>query len=211
MLKKYLFIILTYATCLGLLITAFILGTKYNIPFSHITGDMALIFNAHPFTGIISNIGVLVWCATACICFFSGIVLRKLKQNLEAKFLIGSGFISFILLIDDFFMFHDYILYSFKAFKITQSITYVFYAILVFWYTASFVKLIFKETIFYVLGIAFTFLGSSVFIDFFLKNETNMKYFIEDSFKFIGIFSWMLYFTLTSYKFLLRSFTKLRN
>lgn len=204
MLKKNIFIILTYTTCLSLLGISFIVGTKYNIPFSQITGDPALTFNAHPFTGIISNIGILLWCATVCICLFSGIVLLKLKQDTEAKFLIGSSIISFILLIDDFFMFHDYIFYSFKAFKITQSITYAFYGILVLWYTISFVKLILNKTSYVILGIAFIFLGSSVFIDFFLKNETNLKYFIEDGLKFIGIFSWMLFYILSSHKFILK-------
>ena len=200
MLKKYAFIILTYSTCLILLVISYIIGITYNIPFSQITGDPALTFNAHPFTGIISNIGVLVWCTTSCICLFSGIMLLKLKQNKEAKFLIGSGIISFILLIDDFFMFHDYILYSFKAFKITQSITYTFYILLVLWYTISFIKLILNKTSYIILGIAFVFLGASVFTDFFIKGEANLKYFFEDGLKFVGIFSWMLFYITSSYK-----------
>jgi len=199
------FIIFTYATCLILLAISFIVGTKYSIPFSQITGDPALTFNAHPFTGIISNIGVLLWCTTSCICLFSGIVLFKLKQNKEATFLISSSFLSFILLIDDFFMFHDYILYSFEAFKVTQSITYTFYISLMLWYSISFLKLIFNKTSYVILGIAFLFLGASAFIDLFLKNEGNLKYFIEDSLKFVGIFSWMLFYITSSYKLLLKN------
>lgn len=109
-----------------------------------------------------------------------------------------------MLLIDDFFMFHDYIFYSFKAFKITQSITYTFYCLLVLWYTISFAKLILNKTSYVILGLAFVFLGTSICIDFFWKNSTNLKYFIEDGFKFIGIFSWTLFFIMTSYKLLLK-------
>jgi len=109
MFKKYIIIIILYCMCLLLLVFAFLIGNKYNIPLEQITGDPAVIFSAHPFTGIISNIGVLLWCATTSICLFSGLFLLSFENKKEAVFLISSGVFSFILLIDDFFMFHDYI------------------------------------------------------------------------------------------------------
>lgn len=193
-----LFILVAYIVCLSLLAIIFFIGTKYNISFKTITGDPLSTIGAHPFTGAISNIGVLLWCATASICFFSGVILSFKNHKKESLFIISSGILTFVLLIDDLFMFHDYIFYSFKQFKITQPITFSIYGILTIWYIYSFYKTIFS-TRYIILGIAFFFLGMSVFTDLIIENE-GLTYFIEDSFKFIGITSWMLYFTTTAFQ-----------
>ncbi len=207
MLKKYPFITITYTTCILLLSAAYVAGITFNIPFVQIVGDPALITKVHPFTGIISNIGVLIWCATSTICLFSGVFLWRFKQRKEAIFLISSGVLTFILLIDDFFMFHDYILRSFKAFKIKQTITYPLYILLTLWYVKSFLKLILTKTNYFILGMAFTFLGLSMGLDFFME-DTNLKYFIEDALKFVGIFSWLVYFARSSYVLILDALSK---
>ncbi len=204
--SRQFFISITYAVSILLLVITFYIGTKYNIPFETITGDPLSTFSTHPFTGAISNIGVLLWCVTCSICIFAGIILSNNNNNnnnnhkKESVFLFSSGILTIILLIDDLFMFHDYLFYSFKQFKITQPITYSIYGILVIWYVYSFFKTIFS-TRYIILGIAFFFLGMSIVTDLFIKNE-GLTYFIEDGLKFIGITSWMLYFTTTSYQLL---------
>jgi hypothetical protein len=201
MFKKHPIIIILYCISLLSLGFVFIIGKKYNIPFEQITGDPALIFNTHPFTGIVSNIGVLLWCATTSICLFSGLLVLNYGNKKEAVFLISSGIFSFILLIDDFFMFHDYILYSFEYFKIIQPITYTAYGILLLWYSINFYKVILKNN-YFILGLAIIFFGMSILTDLIFQSNEDLEYFIEDSLKFIGIFSWMLFFTTTSFRLL---------
>lgn len=198
--KKSLFIISTYLICISLLAITYIVANKYNIDYKIITGDPLLTYNAHPFTGIISNIGVLLWCIASSICLFSGLLLLNENQKKTGLFLISSGILTFVLLIDDFFMFHDYIFYSFKQFKITQPITYTTYGVLTLWYIYTFIRTILK-TNYILLCIAFAFLGLSVIVDLVFESK-GFQYFIEDGLKFIGIISWMLYFSTTSFKLL---------
>ena len=198
--KTSVFVFTMYFASLLLLVLVFIVGNKYAIPFEQMTGDPALICNKHPFTGIVSNIGALFWCTATCICLFTGLFLLKSEHKKEALFLISSGVFSATLLIDDFFMVHDYFLYSFDGFSISQPITYSIYALLMMWYVLKFYKIALKSN-YFIMVIALVFLGFSVVVDLIFPSE-GLEYFIEDSLKFIGIVSWMLYFTTTSFNLL---------
>lgn len=48
------------------------------------------------------------------------------------------------------------------------------------------------------------FLGLSVITDLILNSNDGIVYFMEDSLKFVGIFSWMLFFTTTSFQLLFK-------
>lgn len=197
--KSKIFILIVYIFNFLLIILTFILGSLYNIPFEKITGDPANYFKAHPFTGIISNLGALMWCTTTSICMFTGLYLYSLKYYQEARFLIYSGFISLILLLDDFFMFHDYIFYSFGSLTLEPFI-FLAYALLLFHYCISSYKIILEYNYFYF-GLSILLFGLSVLMDLVFLSE-GYEYFIEDSLKFIGITSWMIFFTTTSFKIL---------
>ncbi|MEN3324166.1 hypothetical protein VP395_10530 [Mariniflexile soesokkakense] len=189
-----------------LLVIIFYVGKKFNIPFENLTGDPALTFKAHPFTGILSNVGILLWCFTASVCFFSGTILFNINDKNNGIFLICSGIFTSVLLIDDFFMFHDYIFYSFKNFTITQPFTYAIYLILSTWYIIKFHRIILNNTyLFLVMSLGF--LGLSASIDLIFESK-GLEYFIEDGFKFIGIINWMLFFSITAYQIVLKSKTK---
>ncbi|MFI1771321.1 hypothetical protein [Thalassobellus citreus] len=196
--KTRYFVAASYILVAFLLFIVFYINKKYNIPFEKLTGDPALTFNAHPFIGFLSNLGVLLWCFTASVCYFSSALLFTTNNNKKALFFLSSGFFTSILLIDDFFMFHDYIFYSFESFKIIQPITYVIYGMLLLLCIIKFHKIIF-DSLYIFLALAVGFLGLSVFTDLVFEN-IGLEYFIEDGFKFIGITNWMLFFSITSYQ-----------
>lgn len=51
-------------------------------------------------TGVLSNVGVLVWCAAAAICFYTSTILRYEEGTDEMRsFLCWSGLISSVLLL----------------------------------------------------------------------------------------------------------------
>jgi hypothetical protein len=193
MVKRYkiLYLTVTYIIAILALIGAYFFSKKFNIPFEQMTADPMMTFDAHPFVGVISNIGILFWCITASVCLFSGFFLRNIGLNKEGLFLISNGVITSLLLLDDFFMLHEYIFHSY------QTIIYLIYFIGLLWYCLRFVKMI-VTTNFIFLGFAFFLLGSSVFTDVLFENK-GMQFLIEDSFKFLGITTWMLYFTTTSF------------
>jgi hypothetical protein len=70
--------------------------------------DPASTLGTHPLLGVQSNLGVLVWCAAAAICLFSSAILRFTRTDKEVRsFLLWAGVITSVLLLDDFFLFHD--------------------------------------------------------------------------------------------------------
>lgn len=58
-----------YVPIIILLLFLVIINIIYDIPVGLITRDPAYIMKAHPFVGLVSNIGVLFWCASATLCF----------------------------------------------------------------------------------------------------------------------------------------------
>lgn len=191
---KILYLVVAYLIAIFALIGAYLFSKKFNIPFEQMTADPMMTFDGHPFIGIISNIGILFWCTTASVCFFAGIFLKNINKDKEGLFLISNGVITSLLLLDDFFMLHEYVFHSF------QTLIYIIYSAGLLWYCLRFIKMLFN-TNYILLGLAFFLLGSSVFTDLAFKNE-GMQFLIEDSFKFLGITTWMLYFTSTSFNML---------
>lgn len=191
---------LTISICIlitVILSVVFYVGAAWNIPYKTIMGDPAFIADTHPFTGILSNIGVLVWFSGAIICLYTWLLLREILSVKEKQFYLISGLFTLFLLVDDFFMLHDYIFYSFKEFKITEPITYMVYAFGTILYLVQFKKLIIQKDV-TILCIAVVFLGASVGVDSFIESS-NIKHFIEDALKFIGICLWSYFFALSSY------------
>lgn len=197
MLKKI--TIAIYITSLLILSLVAVLGVIYNIPFEKFTGDPAMITNSNPFVGVVSNLGILLWCTTSSICFFSGSIIYNIDKK-SALFLIFSGVFSTILLFDDFFMIHDYAIYYLVSSDNGQYAILTLYAIFSILYLLRFYKIIIEGN-YFILGLAFIFLGLSVVIDMIFESS-GLEYFIEDSFKFLGIVSWTLFFSYTSYKYI---------
>ena len=98
-----------YLPIFGILFLVAIAARYGHIPVSNLTRDMAAIANVHPLTGVVSNVGILLWCATAAICLFSSSLLRQQGARPEAGFLLWAGLVTTGLLVDDFFMFHEYL------------------------------------------------------------------------------------------------------
>ncbi|WP_299554937.1 hypothetical protein [Seonamhaeicola sp.] len=204
MTNKYKVIVLTYAATLLIICTVYVLGTLYNITYAKFTADPAKIYNASPFTGVLSNLGVLMWCVASSVCFFSGILLYRTNRK-SALFLLVSGIFSSILLLDDLFMIHDYAIYLIMPFEHAQNIVLILYILLTFWYLFRFYKILLSVH-YYIFITACFFLGMSLIIDMVFENS-GLEYFIEDSFKFLGITSWMLFFTCASHQFLSKKIT----
>lgn len=185
-------LIVVYLILLGLLSIISIICVKYNFPIERVTRDPAVLAHFNPFTGALSNIGILFWCSTAAICFFSSTIHSK-KENVKvATFLFYSGLLSSVLLLDDLFMFHERIFP--KYLHIPENLVYSGYLALVSIYLIKFKSMI-LETEYIILLIAFGFFALSILCDVFLPSEG--MYLIEDGFKLFGIITWFIFFTKT--------------
>lgn len=184
---------------IALLLCSIVIVNLYTgIPLEIFTKDLATVADVNPFVGIVSSIGVLLWCVGASICLFTfgKIIEQSNKINDYSFFLLFFGLTTLVLLIDDLFLFHELI--APKVLNISQEIVYVFYGILVLFGIVRFRKIIF-QTEWIILSLAFVFFALSIAIDLFeglliLHNSV----FLEDSFKLLGIASWVCYFVFAS-------------
>lgn len=164
--------------------------------FALFTRDPGASYDFHPITGIVSNIGILFWCSTAAICLFCSAMLYKNGNIKRRKFLMFSGLLTLMLLLDDFFMLHEFIIP--RYFHISEKVTYVIYMVLVLVYLYKFYELI-KKTEYPFLLLALGFFALSVLSDVFLL-QRGWEYLAEDGFKLLGIASWSLFYMRTSFK-----------
>lgn len=196
--KKSLFFLLTiiYTLLFGLLFSIVIISMHFDIPVGNFTRDPLAVLGGHHLIGVISNIGILFWSATAAICFFaSKIYLDKTEFS---TFLLFSSLLTFLLLFDDLFQLHERID---NYLHIHEYTAYIVYFILISIYFVKFSKII-LSTEYMVLFIACCFLSLSVLADMLLSyfiTQRDIKFLIEDGLKLFGIVTWFIYFIRTSF------------
>lgn len=175
---------------------------KTGVYFETLSRDPIQILNGKPYVGLISNTGIIFWCATAAILFYSSKIswLQK-KPEKQTFFLFFGGLLTILMLIDDLFLMHDVIFPDYL--KINEIVFYLFYGLSVIAIFLYYHKTI-LNTDYILLILAFLLLGLSAITDqvqvFGIK--VIHPYIVEDSFKFLGIIAWFAYFSRTSYKFI---------
>ncbi len=182
------FLFKLYIPILILLCLVIYAASKTHIPIANFTRDPAAVANMQPFTGIISNLGILGWCSTATVCFCSSIIARRrVGGQFLASFFFSSGVITSILLLDDLFLFHETVIPDLLL--IRQEMIYAIYFFMILYYLIKFRKSIYN-TDFLLLFTAFFFFGLSILIDLSPLTEA---YILEDGFKLLGITTWAAY------------------
>ncbi len=166
----------------------------------YFTVDPFLLSNLPFYAGILSNLGILLWSASATVCFFSAALLRNdALKNRPKWFLIMSGFFTSLFLFDGLFQMHR-IFYP-NRLHLSTFLVYCIYIFLGLWYLIIFRKQI-METEYLMLALAFCFLGLAVVIDT-LSIAPRGNTALSDFFKLFGIVTWFIYFIRTSWKMLI--------
>jgi hypothetical protein len=185
----------SYLILFGLLLSVAIIGEYFQVPVSKFTRDPTHILNGHPFIGVISNIGILFWCSAAAICFFCSAIRWMNKKTMNSKFLLFSGLITLLLLLDDLFMLHEAIIP--KYLHVPEIAVYSGYLALILIYLLKFREDILKAE-YTLLLIALGFFALSMISDVFL-HHSDFECLVEDGFKLFGIVTWFLFFIRTSF------------
>lgn len=132
--------------------------------------------------GLVSNLGIFLWCATAVVTCFSANLLATVKQNSWSKFFLCFSLISFWLALDDFFMLHEQVFISEKKIFLVY--------VLVVVGSLIHLKNIIIKTNFKILFIGFIFLFTSILIDKIpIFSGSNSLLILEDGTKLLGIVS----------------------
>ncbi len=198
-----------------LLITGLIIGIGkfvYNINVWYFTKESNTILNGHFYIGAISNFSIILWTVPAALCIFSYIYLQRYNPDSRFRlFLLHAGIFTTWLLLDDVYMWHDRMFPVYLS--IGQKYIYALYFAYTLFFLITFRKVIFKTE--YIILLASLSLQSfSVLIDMINDNEMlsgqllkltglkasqydQMAVLFEDTFKGLGILTWLIYFSRT--------------
>ena len=187
--------ILVYSAILVLFfIGIWFAASHYGIDPGFFTRDPTASMESNPLMGFVSQFGNLLWCSTATLCFFVSIVFKDILGKDLFRYLLFSGLATFLLLLDDLLLIHDY--FGPVTLRIRQDYFYALYLIGGLGFLYFFRKTILKtEFILFVLSLLYFAL--SVSMDFFDDRNAlghGNSYLIEDGFKFFGIVTWFIYF-----------------
>jgi hypothetical protein len=188
---------------LALGVRAVLVQNDYSLYFR----DPAAVTQSPPWTGLFSNIGVLLWCGVAVVSLFTAVILRRIPgERRLAGFFLAWGLLTIVLMLDDLFMIHEFLLPTY--FPVSDDIMFVAY------FLAVAGMLIYYRTDlsrmrYILLGCAFAAFGASITLDVLghvwftdrgvpTRLVWNLEYVIENGLKLLGIVLWLHFFTATS-------------
>jgi hypothetical protein len=181
--------VLATLAALGALTVAllFVLSRATGTPMALLTRDVAATTNAKFYIGILSSVGALVWCASACACFFGAAALRGVAgHGQRVRFLAAAGALQAALGADDFFMLHEVV---YPKFGLEEEAVVGLYglalAALVLRFRAQILQ---SEILLFLLGAVL--FGASVLVDLRMRDATAL----EDILKVGGVTCWLAYF-----------------
>ena len=184
-------LVVLYALTTAILSIVIYIGIENDIELDHFTQDPATIMNTPFYLGFFSYIGILFWCATAVICFFTRSIIPDNSTSERTKqFLLYSGLISTLLLFDDLFLLHENVLPVY--FSLPKNVVYLIYINIILIYVFVFRAELLK-TEFIILIIASGLIGASQFVDL-VPMPIPEDSFLEDAVKLFGIVTWFTYY-----------------
>jgi len=180
-------------------------GTKLfsamtSIPLRRLMLDPTEVTQVPFYTGIMANLGILLWAAAASICLFISIFLAQMVGKAWKNFFLVSGLLTLLLLLDDLLRIHDEIFPLYLGIK--GDVLGIGYVLLMVVYLLRFRTLIVQYP-YAFLVMALGFFGVSVAIDVapsglkHLFAEADIVFF-EDGAKLLGIANWLAYFAYLS-------------
>lgn len=186
-----------YSPILLLLFAGVFFAATTDIQLRALLRDPSAVADFSFYMGAISNIGIILWSATASICVFTATVLRRNSvKNEMVQFLLGSGVFTSILLVDDFFLIHEQ--FAPKYLGINGKVLFLSYSIIAVVLFFRYRRIIYRnEPALLLLSVAF--LSGSVMVDVlsgivFELVGPDMQFLIEDGSKLMGIAGWLGYF-----------------
>jgi len=184
-----------YLPPLTLLLFVTLISLWTGTPISWFTRDPADIADISPFAGVISNLGILGWCAAVAVCGLTFFLLQGVEERAPpARFFLVAALLTTLLMFDDFFLFHERVFPVYL--HIRQRYLYLFYAAAVVLFLLVFRRVILR-TDWRLLVVAFAFFSLSILVDLTsgaLAGSFPAYHLVEDGGKFLGIVSWLGYF-----------------
>jgi hypothetical protein len=203
--------IAVYAFAAVFLLVLFTISRVSGISLKYFTADPFSLSEPHYYNGFVSNIDILLWCTVVVSCLLTYAVIRRDRQQQKwSRFFLFSGLMSLMLMLDDLYMFHDYIMPG--KLHLPQEIVYSLYLLVLVGYLVYSGRMILK-TNYWPFAVALIFFGISLGFDVVqrpvgdLIGNQSIEYLIDDGAKFLALAGWSSYFLMTSAGMLRHVFT----
>jgi hypothetical protein len=165
--------------------------------------DPAHIAHVPFYTGIISNLGIAVWCAGAVMALFAAAALPKTPDRREdRRFLLWSGLLTLYLMVDDLAMLHDDVYRN--LFHIYEQVVFLVYLPIAAIYLTRFRRQLFGPHVaLVVLTGAFTILSLTMdqwhmLLTVFGRIIVPENQLVEKGAKLLSMVSWMAFLARTA-------------
>lgn len=168
--------------------------------------DVATVAEVPWYSGLVSQLGAVLWAASATACLLAYVVLRSAgaARPRSQRFLLHAGLLSAFLLTDDLFLLHEEV--AAIHLSVEQRTVYVAYFLLLLGFLASHRRELLASR-WTVLAVSFGLLGASMGMDVVtdtfhdsLLDEGSFyeryEVVFEDGMKLLGIVSWLAFFVL---------------
>jgi hypothetical protein len=166
------------------------LSSAYNAPAHDLTRDPAAVMKGPYYIGLLSNWGIILWSAAAGVCLLAAWLVSERAPRV-GTWLLASGLLTLLLAVDDMFMLHETVFPD--VFGIHEKVVYVIYSLLGGAYLLYFLPQILRRHYLFLIVSVF-FLGLMVVSDS-IGRWVETPTAIEDSFKYIAIVFWLVFFT----------------
>lgn len=173
----------TFAALLILVLINALTGIRVSV----FMRDAVQVMDAPFYTGLYSNIGILLWAATTAITLFAASLVQERDWKL---FLWGGGLITAFFLLDDLLIFHEVVFPQYLG--IPEIGVPLIYAVMLGFFVLRFRRQL-PETEWIVPLMTLFLFAVSVLVDL-SPEEFHGIYLIEDGAKLLGIALWATYF-----------------
>lgn len=148
----------------------------------------------HVYYGFVSNLGILLWCGTAAVCFTAAAVFFAAGSSFKmARFAISASFLTGWLALDDMFLLHELVL---PSLGVPQTVVIAIYGVLTLAYLSANWRFLIKQE-WWILALGGIALAVSVFVDTAFHSLVPALVYLEDSAKFFGIVCWASFHLVT--------------
>jgi len=174
------------------LFSVLVIAMKLEIEPSDLSRDYGGVYHLEPYVGMLSSLGIFIWCASVTLCWFAWYFLRTQNKDSGRKnFFLVSGLITTIIAVDDLFQFHEIIVPDY--FGIPEISFYIVYTLTLIVFNVKYINILMNRY-FSILILGYSFLAVSILFDMFIEDHVPFGTYIEDGLKFVGISLWSFYF-----------------
>lgn len=168
-------------------------------PRSDFTRDTAAVARLPPYVGLLSNLGMLVWTASAVLALTTAaLLLRAGRRDEVSGFFTVLGLLTCLLLGDDLFMLHEWVL-PYLGLPGDSLLAVQACALLYLLYRF---RAVYLEANLLFLGSALAGFGAGVMVDAIPVGVLPAHFLLEDGCKFFGIVNWLAFTVQSAFRYL---------